>query len=69
MKVGIITQTQADELRNELIQPDWYFNPVLDCDGNWIITEQEIYASIYPQNDWIKSLQLIDWCKPISTIE
>lgn len=67
-KVAIITELQADELRLQLIQPEWYFNPILDCNDNWIITEQEIQASIYSENDWIKSLPLIDWCKPFFPI-
>jgi len=65
MNVAIITETQKNSLIGELVQPDWYFNPVQDCDGNWIISEQEIQSSIYPQNDWIKSLALSVFCKPI----
>ncbi len=65
MNVAIITETQKNLLIGELVQPDWYFNPVQDCDGNWIISEQEIQSSIYPQNDWIKSLTLSVFCKPI----
>ena len=65
MNVAIITETQKNSLIGELVQPDWYFNPVQDCDGNWIISEQEIQSSIYPQNDWIKSLVLSVFCKPI----
>lgn len=65
MNVAIITETQKNSLIGELVQPDWYFNPVQDCDGNWIISEQEIDGSIYPQNEWVKSLPLIDWCAPL----
>ena len=68
-KVAIITELQSEELKLQLVQPEWYFNPVQDCNGNWIITEQEIQSSIYPQNDWIKSLPLVDWCRPISIEE
>ena len=64
MKVAILTLTEKDSLIGQLIQPDWYFNPVLDCNGNWIISSQEIDGSIYPQNEWVKSLSLIDWCRP-----
>lgn len=67
-QVAIITEIEKDYLENELVQPEWYFNPIQDCNGNWIITEQEIQASIYPENDWIKSLTLIDWCKPVLPI-
>lgn len=63
-QVAIITEIEKDYLQNELVQPDWYFNPVLDCNNNWIISSQEIEASIYPENEWIKLLPLIDWCQP-----
>jgi small nuclear ribonucleoprotein (snRNP)-like protein len=65
MKVGILTTTEKESLDGQLVQVDWYFNPVLDCNGDWVISTQEIDASIYPQNDWIKSLPLIDWCPPL----
>jgi hypothetical protein len=64
-QVAILTEIEKDSLVGQLVQPDWYFNPVLDCNGNWIISSQEITSSIYPQNEWIKSLPLIDWCPPI----
>jgi hypothetical protein len=62
MKVAILTQTEKESLEGQLIQPSWGFHPTQDCNENWVITEQEIDNSIYPQNDWIKSLPLIDWC-------
>jgi hypothetical protein len=62
MKVAILTQIEKESLEGELIQPSWGFYASLDCNGNWIISQQEIDNSIYPQNDWIKSLPLIDWC-------
>lgn len=65
MKVGILTTTEKESLDGQLVQEDWYFNPVLDCNNDWIISTQEIDGSIYPQNEWVKSLPLIDWCPPI----
>jgi hypothetical protein len=64
MKVGILTETEKNSLVGQLVESGWYFNPVLDCDGNWIISTQEMDNSIYPQNDWVKSLPLIEWCSP-----
>lgn len=64
MKVGLLTITQKESLDGQMVQQDWYFNPVLDCDTNWIISTQEIDASIYPQNDFVKTIPLIDWCQP-----
>jgi hypothetical protein len=67
MKVSILTIEQKESLIGQLVQPDWYFNPVLDCDNNWIISQEEIDNSIYPQHDWVKTLPLIDWCEPEPT--
>lgn len=65
MLVGLLTQTQKQDLEGQLVQDDWYFNPVIDCNNDWIISTQEINGSIYPQNDFVKSLPLIEWCAPI----
>ena len=65
MKVGILTTTEKESLDGQLVQTDWYFNPILDCNVNWVISTQEIDGSIYPQNEWVKTLPLIDWCPPI----
>jgi hypothetical protein len=67
MKVSILTIEQKESLIGQLVQPDWYFYPVLDCNNNWVISSQEIDNSIYPQNEWIKELILIDWCEPEPT--
>jgi hypothetical protein len=64
MKVVLLTEEEKNSLVGELVQPDWYFNPVLDCNVNWIISTEEVDNSIYPQHDWIKSMPLIDWCPP-----
>jgi hypothetical protein len=64
MKVGILTLEQKESLIGQLVQVDWYFNPVQDCNDNWIISTEEIDNSIYPQNEWVKELSLIDWCNP-----
>jgi hypothetical protein len=65
MKVGLLTITQKENLNGQLVQVNWYFYPVQDCNTNWIISTEEIDNSIYPQNDWVKTLPLIDWCEPI----
>jgi hypothetical protein len=74
MYVGLLTEEQKDWLvgaPRQLVQPDWYFNPVQDGSNqkNWVISEQEINNSIYPQNDFVKSIPLILWVPPIETIE
>lgn len=68
MKAGILTITEKESLVGQLVQPDWYFYPVQDCNNDWIISTEEIDGSIYPQNEWVKSLPLIDWCEPLPPI-
>jgi hypothetical protein len=64
MKVVLLTIDEKNSLVGQLVQPDWYFYPVQDCNDNWIISTEEVDNSIYPQHDWIKSMPLIDWCQP-----
>ena len=59
-----LNEQQKDLLINSLVMYDWYFNPVQDCDGNWIISEEEVNNSIYPENIWVKDLPKIEWCAP-----
>jgi hypothetical protein len=56
--VYLLTPEQADLLRNELVQPDNYFNPIQDDDGNWVISQQEVDQC---QIQWVKSLQKIQY--------
>jgi hypothetical protein len=65
--VGKLTELQKTDLEGQLVQPDWYFYPVLDGNipSNWIISQEEINGSIYPQNEWVKNLPLIEWVEPI----
>lgn len=62
MNVVLLTELEKESLVGQLVQPDWYFNPVLDCDDNWVISTQEVDNSIYPEHQWIKSMPLIEWC-------
>jgi hypothetical protein len=64
MKVVLLTEPEKNSLVGQLVQPNWYFNPVLDCNNNWIISTEEVESSIYPEHEWIKSMPLIDWCAP-----
>ena len=67
IQIAIITETQKNELVGQLYTTDSYFNPIQDCNDNWIISTEEMDNSIYPQNEWVKTLSLIDWCAPIPT--
>lgn len=64
MLVAIITENQKDSLVGQLVQPDWYFNPILQNGGSWIISQQEVEGSIYPDHQWVKDLSLTTWTGP-----
>jgi hypothetical protein len=63
-QVAILTIHQKDSLEGQMYAPYGYFNPVLDANANWIITEQEINESVYPVHEWVKDLPLTDWVGP-----
>lgn len=69
MLVGQLTEQQKNDLAGQLVQEDWYFNPFKSyciAPFEWVISTQEIDNSIYPQNEWVKTLPLIELCPPIS---
>jgi hypothetical protein len=68
MLVGLLTLEQKNELEGQLVQPSWYFYPIEDCDDNWVISIEEMENSIYPQNEWVKTLPLIEYCEKIKEI-
>ena len=64
MLVGQLTLEQKDLLIGREVEPDWYFNPFLSyntVEGIWVITTEEIDGSIFPENEWVKELPLIDY--------
>jgi hypothetical protein len=70
MKVALLTIQQKEELVGQLLQADWYFNPVQDGNEppNWVISTQEIDNNQNPNYDWITELPLIDWVPPTPSI-
>lgn len=61
MIVGLLTIEQKDELVGVELQYDWYFNPVEDGNGDWIISTQEIDNNTNPDVMWVKDLPLIEY--------
>lgn len=57
-KVAIITSEQAKELKNISFNKNCFFNPVLDLNNNFIISEEEIKAA---NIDWLNKLELIEY--------
>jgi hypothetical protein len=58
MQVYLLTEEQAVLLNGVEFIPDNYFNPIMDADGNFIISIEEVdQCSI----DWVKNLPLIEY--------
>ena len=62
--VAILTINQKDSLEGQLVCPDVYFNPTLDANQDWFISQEEIDTSIYPEHEWIKDLTLSPYVGP-----
>mgnify|MGYP005989179357 CR=1 FL=1 len=63
-KVAVLTVSQKDSLIGVEFAPDSYYNPVKDCNNNWIISKEEIDQTTDPDFNWLHSLTLINWCGP-----
>jgi hypothetical protein len=61
IQVGLLTETQKDELVDQLYAADSYFNPIMDIDDNWIISIEEINQCINNELTWVKDLPLIEY--------
>ena len=59
--VGLLTETQKDELLGQLYAPYSYYNPIQDFNDNWIISVEEIEQTITLEFMWIKELPLIPY--------
>ena len=57
--VGLLTETQKDELVGQMYAPDSYFNPIQDNADNWIISVEEMANCINPNYMWVQDLTLI----------
>ena len=57
--VGLLTETQKDELVGQMYAPDSYFNPIQDNADNWVISIEEMEYNINPVYAWVKDLELI----------
>ena len=57
--VGLLTETQKDELVGQMYAPDSYFNPIMDNADNWVISIEEMEYNINPNYMWVKDLELI----------
>ena len=62
MNVYKLTEEQKDLLIGQTWDGVQYFNPVLDADGNWFISEQEVNGCTHQgMVEWIHDLQQIPY--------
>ena len=59
--VGLLTESQKNELVGQLYDEDSYFNPIQDIEDNWIISTEEIEFCVNPEFQWVKDLPLIEY--------
>ena len=60
-QVGLLTESQKNELVGQLYDDDSYFNPIQDIDDNWIISVEEMEFCVNPEFQWVKTLPLIEY--------
>jgi hypothetical protein len=62
MKVRQLTTDQKDLLIGQTFDGVQYFNPTLDANGNWFISNEEVNGCIHESvNEWIHTLEEIDY--------
>jgi len=61
IQVGLLTESQKNELIGQLYDEDSYFNPITDLEDNWIISVEEMEFCVNPEFQWVKDLPLIDY--------
>ena len=59
--VGLLTETQKDELVGQMYAPDSFFNPIQDLNDNWVISVEEMEYCVNPEFMWVKDLELIPY--------
>jgi hypothetical protein len=61
IQVGLLTESQKNELVGQLYDEDSYFNPIQDILDQWIISVEEIEFCVNPEFQWVKTLPLIEY--------
>ena len=59
--VGLLTETQKEQLVGQQYAPDSYFNPIQDIDDNWVISTEEMMYCTNEEFMWVKDLELIEF--------
>ena len=66
IQVGLLTETQRDEVWGQQYMDDSYMYPIQDVDDNWIMSQEVMEQCINPDFLWVKDLPLIEY-KPKPT--
>jgi hypothetical protein len=61
IQVGLLTESQKNELVGQLYDEDSYFNPIQDDFDQWIISVEEMEFCVNPEFQWVKTLPLIEY--------
>lgn len=69
MKVGLLTESQKEQIQGKEFAKDSFFYVIKDANNNWVISIQEMEQATIPPYKWVKELPLIDFKpKQIETI-
>ncbi len=66
MNVYKLTEEQKDQLVGQTWNGTAYFNPPLDANGNWFISNEEVNGCEKQEFAWVKELAEIDY-NPVVT--
>jgi hypothetical protein len=61
IQVGLLTESQKNELIGHLYDEDSYFNPIQDDFDQWIISVEEMQFCVNPEFMWVKDLPFIEY--------
>jgi len=61
IQVGLLTESQKNEIVGQLYDEDSYFNPIQDDFDQWIISTEEMEFCVNPEFIWVKTLPLIEY--------
>jgi hypothetical protein len=64
MKVRLLKPEQKELIENELFDGEQFFNPILDADGNWIISNEEVNQCTCIEFEFVHDLPEIEF-KPV----
>jgi hypothetical protein len=63
MEVRLLTLIEKEAIEGKLYAPSSYFNPIQDCNDEWIISNEECENCVETDYLWVKDLPIIEYCK------